>query len=139
MQKMKYYTVVIDGIDKAGKDLVASYVFRLDKRLNVIARGWPSLWVYNKKFNRNVKYTLPDRYTLFVRLKVDYTDWQIRCDIHNEPKINFEKDNMLFDAAFSILKMHKFETKLYNTSTMTAYEIALSIVNKIKELNGEQL
>ena len=92
MKKLKFYTVFIDGIDKTGKDTVRQYVWQLDKRLNVLVRGWPSLTVYAKKFNRNVEYELPYRNALYVMLIADKEDWNIRCITTNEPKIDYENE-----------------------------------------------
>lgn len=137
MEKMKYYTVVLDGIDKCGKDTIASYIWRLDKRLNIAVRAWPSLYVYAKKFKRNVKYELPYRNALYVYLTVDKEDWNIRCNITNEPKIDYDNDTKLFDKAFNILDNNGYNIIQANTSELTAYEIAKGIVDAIYKLNME--
>lgn len=138
MAKMKYYTVVLDGIDKSGKDLIANYIWRLDKRLNVIVRGWPSLYVYNKVFNRHTEYALPTKMALYVHLDVDVTDWLIRCATTNEPDIDFNLHSGLFVKAFNRLIDNGYKTITFNTSMMTPYQIASNIVAKMKSLNGEK-
>ena len=39
VKTLKVYTVIIDGIDKSGKDTIAKYEWRLDKRLKLIIRA----------------------------------------------------------------------------------------------------
>lgn len=135
MEKLKYYTVVIDGIDKSGKDTIAKYVWQLDKTLNVIVRGWPSLVVYAKKFNRQCKYELPYKNALYVYCFVDYEDWKIRCEIHNEKKIEYSEDLYAFNNAFDILLKNNYKIMYANTTSDTAFNIAKEIVNTIHSLN----
>lgn len=136
---MKYYTIVLDGIDKSGKDTIARYIWLLDNRLKTVVRGWPSLYAYNKKYNRNTDYELPYKNALYVKLNVNYEDWKIRCDITNEPKIDYQFDKELFAEAFHVLQSNGYNVVAYNTTEDTAYTIALAIVNKMKSLNGEVL
>lgn len=137
MTKMQYYTVVLDGIDKSGKDLIASYIWRLDKRLNVIARGWPSLYAYNKIFDRHTDYALPTKMALYVHLDVEIADWVIRCETTNEPKIDFNEHSAVFIEAFNKLIDNGYQTAKFNTSIMTPYQIASNIVARMKILNKE--
>lgn len=134
---LKVYTVIIDGIDKSGKDTIAKYVWPLDHRLNVFVRGWPSLVAYAKKFNRNCKYELPWKNVLYVYCKVDEEDWKIRCSINNEDMTNldFKKDTELFDEAFNKLSENGFNVLTINTSRITAYDAAKMIVGKMQKLN----
>jgi len=135
METLDYYTVILDGIDKCGKDTIAKYVWELDRRLNVFCRGWPSLVVYAKKYSRDCKYSLPYKNALYVHLTVDKADWQIRCNLHNEPTINYYDDSNLFEQAFEFLQNTNYKIVKYNTSDMTAYQIAEQIVKTIHNLN----
>ena len=72
IKKLKVYTVIIDGIDKSGKDTIAKYVWYLDKRLNVFVRGRPSLVVYAKKFNRQCEYELPYKEHLCIIVIINF-------------------------------------------------------------------
>ena len=134
---LKYYTIFLDGIDKSGKDTIANYIWRLDKRLNVLCRGWPSLYVYDKKFERHTEYELPPKQIIYVHIFVEKDDWQIRCEATNEPKINYDKDLQLFDNAFNILKQNKYKVFEYSSSEMTPYEIAKDVIMRVKKLNKE--
>lgn len=138
-EKLKCYTIILDGIDKSGKDTIAKYIWHLDKRLNVFVRGWPSLVVYAKKFNRNCNYELPWKEALYVYCTVEKDDWKIRCSITNEDMTTlcYEKDKQLFDDAFNELHKNNYITMIVNTSKMTPCSIAKKIVKKIHELNGE--
>lgn len=137
METLKIYTVILDGIDKSGKDTIAKYVWQLDKRLNVFVRGWPSLVVYAKKFNRQCKYELPYKNALYVHCIVDKEDWQIRCNITNESKIDYNNDTNLFFDSFSELINNNYNTITFNTSELTPYSIAKQIVYNIYKLNKE--
>lgn len=134
-KKLKCYTVFIDGIDKSGKDTIARYVWLLDKRLNVFVRGWPSLVVYAEKFRRKCDYELPYQDALYVHCIVNKKDWQIRCSINDEKKINFEEDSKKFDDAFDRLKDAGYDVLTVDTSTYTAYAIANMIVEKVEQMN----
>lgn len=134
---LKYYTIFLDGIDKCGKDTIANYIWRLDKRLNILCRGWPSLYVYNKKFKRNTEYELPPTSIIYVHIFVEKEDWQIRCETTNEPVINYKKDLLLFDEAFNILRKNKYKIFEYSSTDMTPYEIAKDIIIRVKKLNKE--
>ena len=137
IKKLKVYTVIIDGIDKSGKDTIAKYVWYIDKRLNVFVRGWPSLVVYAKKFNRQCEYELPYKDVLYVHCYVDKNDWLIRCNITNESKINYDNDTQMFFDAFNVLNNNNYYIMNFNTTELTPYIIAKQIVNKINELNEE--
>lgn len=136
---LNVYTVIIDGIDKSGKDTIAKYVWRLDKRLNLIIRAWPSLVVYAKKFNRNCDYTLPWKQVLYVHCEVEEEDWKLRCKINNEDisNIDYHKDSIAFDEAFEELTRNGYNVMHINTSKITVYEAAKLIVDKIHKMNGE--
>lgn len=136
MEEMKYFTVVIEGIDKCGKSLIADYVWRLNKSLNVFPRGYISLEVYNRKFNRGKKYVEPYKDALYVLLTVNKEDWEIRCAINNEPKINFEEDSKLFQDVFNELD-RTYRKMTFNTSEQTAFNIAKEIVKMIELLNAK--
>lgn len=134
---LKYYTIVLDGIDKSGKDTIAKFIWNLDKRLNVFVRGWPSLVVYAEKFNRNCSYELPYKNAIYVRCDVDKIDWLIRCKMTNEQDINYEYDSNLFNKAFYTLLNNNYYVLHFNTSKLTPYDIATQIVQFIKNLNKE--
>lgn len=137
MEKMRIYTVILDGIDKSGKDTIAKYIWRLDKRLNVFVRGWPSLVVYAKKFNRDCTYELPYDKALYIHCLVKKEDWKIRCEIENEDinAVDYEKDSKSFERAFERLSDCGYYMMAVNTSCMTAYDIAKLIVQRLKEIN----
>ena len=134
-QQMKYYTVFLDGIDKTGKDTIRQYVWRLNKSLNVFCRGYISLEVYNRLYKRNVAYELPYENALYVLLTVNHNDWTIRCEMTDEPVIDFLQHSTEFQVVFEQLKMNGYKTMSFNTSEMTPYQIAEQIVAYIDELN----
>ena len=137
---LNIYTVIIDGIDKSGKDTIAKYIWRLDKRLNIAIRAWPSLVVYAKKFNRNCDYALPWKQALYVHCEVEEEDWKLRCKINNEDisNINYHKDSNAFNEAFKELTRNGYNVMHINTSITTPYNAAKMIVKKIHDLNKEK-
>lgn len=134
MEKMKYYTVVLEGIDKTGKNTICDYIWHLNKSLNIICRGYVSLEVYNRKFNRNKIYDEPYKDAVYVLLDVDKEDWEIRCKTTNEPKIDYEADSKLFEDVFNTLDDNYIKLT-FNTSIDTPYRIAKKIVSTIELLN----
>lgn len=136
-KKLKYYQIVLDGIDKSGKDIIAKYIFNLDKRLYAIARGYPTMVAYAKKFKRNCIYPYPNKDIIYIYCTVDKEDWKIRCLTTNEPKINYEEDSKYFDDVFEDLNNKGYITFEINTSYITPYVAAKRIINFVHYLNGE--
>lgn len=132
-KKMKYYTIFLDGIDKTGKDTIRYYIWQMNKGLNVFCRGYISLEVYNRKFNRQNNYNKPYKDALYVLLYVDRNDWEIRCKMTNEPTIDYEYDSKLFNDVYNEMKDYKKYS--FNTSILTPYSIAKQIIMTIEELN----
>lgn len=140
MEQLKYYKIFIDGIDKSGKDTVCDYITFLGKfkYLNK-ARGVMTMIVYAKKFNRQFSYdkeNLTDE--INVLLDVDKEDWDARCKINNEAKIDYELDTSLFNDAYNELK-GKTHLLRFNTSKETAYTIAKKILQYADTLNKERI
>ena len=135
VEELKMYNIVLDGIDKSGKDVLAKYIWQLDRRLNIQVRGWPSQVVYAEKYQRNCTYALPDKMSLYVHVNVDFEDWKLRCIMTNEPKTSYKDDSLGFDNVFAMLKENNYYTVEVNTSRQSMYEIAKYIVNVVKSYN----
>ena len=139
-ERLKYYVIVLDGIDKTGKDLIAKYVFELSgKRYITIARGIMSMIAYSKLFCRDFEYNLEAEKlapVVNVLLTVDKRDWEIRCKINDEPNIDYDMHSKAFtDASVQLLQAGILVRK-YNTSDMTPFNIAKAIVSFVHTLNG---
>lgn len=134
---MQHYFVVLDGIDKTGKDTIAKMLWQMDRRLNILIRGWPSCMAYSKKYNRNVVYPLPDKDAVYVHLTVNKEDWKLRCIMTNEPEIDYDYESGLFSETFKILDNNNYHILTFDTSEITPYNICVSIVNYLKQLNKE--
>lgn len=139
-ERLTIWNVVIDGIDKTGKDTIVQYVWRLSKkRYECHARGVLSMIAYAELFNRNVRYNLyREHNVLNVRLTVDKDDWKIRCAVTKEPEIDYDAHTKAFDFAEQILTSHNIPVLTYNTSHCTPYEIAQDIVARLDEINAYQ-
>lgn len=137
---MKYYTIFIDGIDKSGKDTIAKYVIELSKfRYIINGRGIISQIAYNNVYNRQYDYDLSQQSQFInICLFVDFDDWRIRCKMTNEPSINYEVNTRAFIEAVNMLKTNNLNVLTFNTSKMTAYEIALQIIEYTDRLNKEE-
>lgn len=142
--KLKVFNVELDGIDKCGKDSVRPYVFYLEPGKYLCrARGLISQIAYAKLYKRNIDWDAITyaKNTLFVLLKVDKQDWEIRCKLTNEPNTGFtyeEMTNAFFDAIFELQKRFNITSEQimqFNTSNMPPYYIAKCICDRLKSLN----
>jgi len=138
---IKYYRIFIDGIDKSGKDTIASYIDILSNHKYVVkARGILSMVAYSHLYERNYDYEIDEQNTVNVLINVEKQDWLVRCKYTSEKKINYEKNVKAFEFAKTEL-LKKMSTSCilleYNSSYKTAYEIALEILQTMEELNNE--
>lgn len=138
MKKLTHYTIYFEGIDKSGKDLVASYVIQLSKYKYIVnCRGVITQIAYDKLYNRNCEYDLSNQEnTINVLLYVDKDDWEIRCKLTTEPKISYEDNVAAFEYAKKIVK-GKIILLEYNTSKMTPYQIAKDVVDIVNSIEVE--
>lgn len=139
MEQLKYNTVVLDGIDKTGKDLISHYVFELsEKRYLCYARGLMSMIAYNDLFNRPYLYECEKQTgVLNVLLTVKYDDWKIRCKVTNEPSLDFEAHTKAFEKARLELVAAGQFVPIFDTSEYSPYQIAKKIVEIMTKLNRE--
>lgn len=138
--KLKYDTIVIEGIDKTGKDLLMSYLFHMDKGKYLhVNRGILSVLSYNELYCRKQQeYDLTKhKHELFIYLDVEYEDWYVRIHHTNELLISFEKNKAAFEN--NIKKLEKSGCKIvrFNTSKMTPFDISKEIIKLIEKLNEE--
>ena len=102
IKKLKIDTIILEGIDKTGKDTIQQYIYRLKKgRYAVYNRGNISNAAYDKIFNRNeyIERDLPNNF-LYILLTVDPDDLKIRFEINNEPEIDREYHAKVFYETF---------------------------------------
>ena len=139
MEQLKYNTVVLDGIDKTGKDLISHYVFELsEKRYLCYARGLMSMIAYNDLFNRPYLYEYEKQTgVLNILLTVKYDDWKIRCKVTNEPSLDFEAHTKAFEKARLALVDAGQNVPVFDTSEYSPYRIAKMIVKIMAKLNRE--
>lgn len=136
MEKIKYYKIFLDGIDKTGKDIIANYVDRLSNRKYIVKpRGIVSMIVYSKIFNREYEYDIKEEDVVNVLLMVEKDDWEIRCKLTNEELIDYETHSKCFIKEFNSLDcVHKLA---FNTSKETPYSIAKEIIKYMEKINKE--
>lgn len=139
-RKFKYYHIVLDGIDKVGKDLVRSYIYYLGKQKYICtARGFMSMQSYAIIFDRDYQYSLEtQKYVLNVLLTADKEDWLIRCKNTNEHVIEYETHTKAFEEMYALLKDNGYKTMRFNTSEITPYQIAKQIVEYAEKLDMEE-
>lgn len=135
----KYYHIVLDGIDKTGKDLVRSYIYYLGKQKFICtARGYMSMVAYSNLNNRGYQYDMSTQTNIVnVLLTVDKEDWLIRCKNTGEKIIDYEKHTAEFRKVFNDLQKAGYEVLLYNTSAMTPYQIAKDIIEILNKIEVE--
>lgn len=135
-ETLKYDTIIIEGVDKTGKDILRYYLDKIgNHKYAVYERGCLSNIAYTKIYNRpnNYKYVFNDN-VLYILLTADLEDLKIRFKYTNEPNIDIEKNQIIFKETFyEILKNKK--TLEFNTSVKTPYIIAKEIIEYITNLN----
>ena len=141
---IRYYTVVIEGIDKTGKDQLARYVDELCGHWMCLPRrGVISNRAYAKLYGRDVPcYDLSsESNNVYVFLRcTDKLDWEMRCRLTHEPPINYEENVKVMEDAWSDFKSRR-DPKLcleYDTSEMTPIQIARKIVEHMVKLNEDE-
>jgi len=136
--KVKGYLIDVEGLDKSGKDLIKFYITQLTNYKYVVqSRGILSNMVYAEKFNRQYNYTI-DYKPIVVYLDVDKDDWEIRCKLNNEPKIDYDADRALYMKYLDVLIKQDVEILSYNTSKETPINIAKSIIRYIEAKNSRK-
>lgn len=136
-KKLKIDTIILEGIDKTGKDTIQQYIYRLKKgRYAVYNRGNISNAAYDKIFNRNeyIERDLPNNF-LYILLTVDPEDLKIRFEINNEPEIDREYHAKVFYETFYRLTEGHYRLE-FNTSELTAYNIAKQVIEYCDNING---
>ena len=136
-KKLKIDTIILEGIDKTGKDTIQQYIYRLKKgRYAVYNRGNISNAAYDKIFNRNeyIDRDLPNNF-LYILLTVDPEDLKIRFEINNEPEIDREYHAKVFYETFYRLTEGHYRLE-FNTSELTAYNIAKQVIEYCDNING---
>lgn len=138
--QMKYYSIEFEGIDKSGKELVGKYVDILGNHKYVLMdRGLISNITYARMYSRDYEYDVEQfRNWVFVHLVCDEADWEVRCKLTKEPKIDFYKHTNEFATTFKSFRDMGFNVLTFNTSHNTPYDIAKMIIEHLESLNEER-
>lgn len=146
MKNIKIFNIEFDGIDKCGKDTIKSLIWYFAPGMYLPrARGLISQLAYSKLYNRNVNYEINQGYianTLFILLEVDEHDWNIRCKLTNEERINFTYEEMKNAFRFALHELKErfnvpeSQILTFNTSKLTSYTIANEVVLRLNQLNN---
>lgn len=136
-KKLTIDTIILEGIDKTGKDTIQQYIYRLRKgRYAVYNRGNISNAAYDKIFKRNeyIERDLPKNF-IYILLTVDPEDLKIRFEINSEPEIDRQYHAEVFYETFYELTEghHRLE---FNTSEITAFNIAKQVLEYVDNING---
>lgn len=136
---MRINKIIIEGVDKTGKDLIAKYLMRLcDYKYEIHSRGVISNEVYDILYNREGCERKLDKDTMYVLLTADWLDLDIRFKITNEKEIeNRGTHRILFKTIFNRMMIdneHDYHLE-FNTSRLTPYMIAKKILRVVEELN----
>lgn len=133
----KMYHIVLDGIDKTGKDLIRSYIYYLGNAKYICtARGFTSMVAYSNLYNRPHTYDVSTQtHILNVLLTVEKEDWIVRCNHTKETQIDYEEHTKAFEDAFKILEKNYMHTLRFNTTHQTPYVIAKLILQWMNRLD----
>lgn len=150
------FNVEFDGIDKSGKDTLVKEMIKIfPNHCMIKSRGLLSQVAYSQLYNRSWDYLYTEGYiknTLFIKLDVQHDDWYKRLQETNEiennknrPDVDFVSDYKRHRDAFEnawvdiqnsdAAKNYKDHFICYDTSTMSAEDIAKSVVDVLKNLN----
>lgn len=135
---MRIYQIVLDGIDKTGKDLIKSYIYYLGKaRYICTARGIISMRAYSRIYNRPYKYSFACQKNIMnVYLTVDKQDWEVRCKASHEPIIDYDQEIKIFNEEANKVRIQPNSFyRTYNTSEMTPFQVAQDILDTIDLYN----
>ena len=137
MNKLKYHTIVLEGIDKCGKDTLVKYLNVLGNYKYIInSRGIISMIAYSKLYNRDYQYDVEPSNDVYILLEVKYEDWIVRCKSTNETQLDYSQNVAAFEYAIEkIQSISDNYVFVYDTSTLTPYEIAKLILNMMNNLN----
>lgn len=136
---MRINKIVIEGVDKTGKDLIAKYLMRLcDYKYEIHSRGVISNEVYDILYGREGCERTLDEDTMYVLLDAEKDDLDIRFKITNEKEIkNLNTHRILFKTIFSRMMIdneHDYHLE-FNTSKLTPFMIAKKILRVVEEIN----
>ena len=142
MRKMEYHTIVLEGIDKTGKDSLARYIDEVSGHRYVLPRrGVVSNIAYAKLYGRAdfPEYPLDQHsHEVYVLLRcTSKVDWEMRCRLTGEAPISYEKNVAAFEEVWANFKASRDSAinLEYDTSHMTLIDIATDIVKKVDALN----
>lgn len=139
MSPKKWYTISLEGMDKTGKGTILNYLKYLGNFEYVILdRGLMSNIVFSKVYgNRNYSYDVSQyKHVVFVHLEADREDWETRCKVTHEPKIDYLVHKDYFAKEADAFRADGFEVMHFNTTQETAYNIAKKIIRHMDELNA---
>lgn len=141
--------IILEGIDRCGKGSLHRYLERLGNFKYIIDdRGILTQLVYNEKFNRGVEYNLDEyKKDLIIYLYAEPEDLEIRFKMTNEPSLykdlsiieGINKDLEIYDKYVNILNDEGYIIYSFNTTNMTPYNVAKSIIHilEVMEERGE--
>ncbi len=142
MSQMKNYCIEVDGLDRAGKGMLIKYLDLLGKHKYVLMdRGLMSNITFSRIHDRGYEYDAAQfKDWIFVYLFCDEEDWNIRCKIDHEPKIDYTKHLIEFNKTYDMFSKAGFKVMTANTSHVTPYDLAKEIIRQIEDLNkAEQI
>ena len=137
--KFKIDTIILEGVDKTGKDTLVQYIDKVcNHKYAVYQRGNISNNAYAKIFNRQTYNYNMSHNALYVLLTADVEDLKIRFKITNEPNIDIKTHLEVFEDTFTEMTKDCCTAK-YNTSELTPYKIAKSIVDLVDNINEQNI
>lgn len=137
--KLMYDTIVIEGVDKTGKDTVTNYLRMLsNNKYCCYSRGVISDTVYEMIYGRTVNQREVTDNVFSVLLTADKDDLKVRFKLTKEPEIDIDKHLDVFMDVFYTMTVGKFSIE-FNTSEMTPFTIAKNILEIVDYINENEI
>ena len=137
--KLMYDTIVIEGIDKTGKDILTNYLRVLsNNKYCCYSRGVISDTAYEMIYGRTVHQREITDNVFSVLLTANEDDLKVRFKLTKEPEIDIEQHLEVFRDVFYTMTVDKFSVE-FNTSDMTPITIAKHILEIVDYINENSI
>lgn len=140
MSKVKYDTIILEGMDKSGKSTIFKYIGQMDRSYVLQDRGLLSCVTYDRIYKRKGKdydFNSHKNEVYFVLFPCE-EDWKIRCKLEHEPPMegSYQLNSYEFEKSAQIFKESGIKVYLMGTSYKSPFTIAQEILGTMEDLNG---
>lgn len=141
MSKVKYDTIILEGMDKSGKSTIFKYIGQMDRSYVLQDRGLLSCVTYDRIYKRRGKdYDFNShKNEVYFILVPEKDDWLIRCKLENEPPMegSYELNVDEFLESAKLFIENGVEIRVIGSSYWAPFKIAKDILEIMGKLNGD--